>query len=61
MVERKYAAYFAIQREMAREEYKKKQEEERVKKHEKARHMKKAYARGGQRGLIRPRQQSADR
>jgi hypothetical protein len=53
MVERKCAAYFAIQREMAREEYKKKQEEERVKKHEKARHMKKAYARDGQRGLIR--------
>jgi hypothetical protein len=40
MVERKCTAYFAMQREMAHEEYKDKQEEERAWKHEKARRAK---------------------
>jgi hypothetical protein len=49
MVERKRAGYFDMQREMAREEYKKKQEEERAQKWEKARRVKKVYERGGER------------
>jgi hypothetical protein len=53
MVECKRAAYFAMQREMAREEYKEKQEEERARKHEKARCAKEAYARGGENALIK--------
>jgi hypothetical protein len=53
MVERKRAAYFAMQREMAREECKDKREEERPWKHEKARRAKEAYARGGERALIK--------
>jgi hypothetical protein len=36
MVEYKHAAYFAMQREMAHEEYKEKREEERAQKREKA-------------------------
>jgi hypothetical protein len=50
MAERKCAAYFAMQCEMARE-YKDKREKERAPKREKARHVKEAYARGGERVL----------
>jgi hypothetical protein len=55
MEERKCAAYFAIQREMDREEYKVKREEERARKHEKARRVKEAYARGGEKPLMKGR------
>jgi hypothetical protein len=55
MVERKCAAYFAMQREMAWEDYKDKREEERARKCEKARHAKEAYARGGGRALLKPK------
>jgi hypothetical protein len=51
MAERKHAAYFTMQREMARKEYKEKREEERERKREKARHVKEAYARGGEKML----------
>jgi hypothetical protein len=53
MTERKCAAYFAMQREMAHEVYKEKREEERARRHEKARHVKEAYARGGEKALIK--------
>jgi hypothetical protein len=36
MVERRHDAYFTMQREMDRDEYKQKREEERARKHEKA-------------------------
>jgi hypothetical protein len=52
MEERRRAAYFAIQHEMDREEYKEKQEE-RARKREKARCAKEAYARGGEKVLIK--------
>jgi hypothetical protein len=48
MMERKRITYFAMQREMAREEYKEKREEERAQKREKVRRAKKTYARGGE-------------
>jgi hypothetical protein len=47
MAEHKHATYFAMQREMAREDYKEKWEEERAWKRKKARRVKEAYARGG--------------
>jgi hypothetical protein len=47
MEERWCAALFARQREMGREEYKEKQEQETARKHEKARHEKEAYEQGG--------------
>jgi hypothetical protein len=53
MEERRCAAYFAMQHEMDREEYKEKREEERAQKCEKARRVKKAYARGGEKVLIK--------
>jgi hypothetical protein len=53
MVERKRAAYFAMKREMTREEYKEEREEERAQKREKARCAKEAYAKGGERALIK--------
>jgi stress-induced morphogen len=53
MVGRKRAAYFAMKREMAREEYKKKREEERAQKHEKAQRAKEVYAKGGERVLMK--------
>jgi hypothetical protein len=55
MEERRCAAYFVMQREMNHEEYKEKREEERVRKHEKARCAKEAYARGGEKALIKGR------
>jgi hypothetical protein len=48
----KRAAYFATKYEMDHEEYKAKREEERAQKHEKTRHAKKAYAKGGERALM---------
>jgi hypothetical protein len=51
MVERKRAAYFAMQREIKREEYKKKWEEERAQKREKARRVKEA--RDGEKVLMK--------
>jgi hypothetical protein len=53
MAGRKRAAYFAMKREMAREEYKEKREEERAQKHEKAQHAKEVYAKGGERVLMK--------
>jgi hypothetical protein len=53
MVERKRAGYFDMQREMAREEYKEKQEKERAQKREKARRAKKVYDRGGERAPMK--------
>jgi hypothetical protein len=50
--ERKCTAYFVMKRVMDREEYKEKREEERARKHEKARRVKEAYAKGGERALI---------
>jgi hypothetical protein len=51
--EHRRAAYFAMQCEMDREEYKEKREEERAQKREKARRAKEAYARGGEKALIK--------
>jgi hypothetical protein len=52
MEERRRAVYFAMQCEMDREEYKEMREEKRAQKHEKARRVKEAYARGGEKALI---------
>jgi hypothetical protein len=52
-VERRHAVFFARQREMDREEYKEKWEEERARKREKARHVKEAYERGGEKALVK--------
>jgi hypothetical protein len=52
-IERKHAAYFAMQREMAREEYKGKREEERAWKCEKAQHVKEVYDRVGEKALMK--------
>jgi hypothetical protein len=51
--ERRRAANFAIQREMDREEYKEKREEERARKHEKARRVKETYEQGGEKALMK--------
>jgi hypothetical protein len=51
--EHRRTAYFAMQREMDHEEYKEKWDEERARKREKARRAKEAYARGGEKALIR--------
>jgi hypothetical protein len=48
MEERRHANYFVMQCEMDCAEYKEKREEERPQKREKARRVKKAYARGGE-------------
>jgi hypothetical protein len=53
LVECRHAAYFAMQREMDREEYKEKRDEEMARKHEKAQRAKEAYARGGEKALIK--------
>jgi hypothetical protein len=52
IAERKHAAYFAMKREMDREEYKDKREE-RARKREKARHAKGVYAKDGERALMK--------
>jgi hypothetical protein len=51
MEEHRCATFFARQREMNREEYKKKREYERACKLEKAQHAKEAYERGGDEAL----------
>jgi hypothetical protein len=53
MEERRRAAYFAMQCEMDREEYKENREEERAWKHDKARRAKEAYGRGGEKALMK--------
>jgi hypothetical protein len=53
MAERRRAVFFARQREMDREEYKEKREEERARNHEKARCVKEAYERGGEKALVK--------
>jgi hypothetical protein len=53
MEERKCATYFAMQREMHREDYKEKREDERARKREKARCVKEAYTRGGEKALMK--------
>jgi hypothetical protein len=53
MEERRCVAYFAMQHEMDREEYKEKREEERAQKREKARHVKEVYSRGGEKALMK--------
>jgi hypothetical protein len=51
--EHRRAIFFGSQREMDREEYKEKREEERARKHEKARCAKAAYERGGEKALVK--------
>jgi hypothetical protein len=53
MEERRRAAYFTMQREMVREEYKGKREEERAQKRKKTRCAKEAYARSGEKALMK--------
>jgi hypothetical protein len=53
MEERRRVTYFAMKHEMNCEEYKEKREEERVRKCEKVRRAKEAYARGGERALMK--------
>jgi hypothetical protein len=53
MSERKHAAYFATRREMDCEQEKEKREEERARKREKARRAKEAFARGGDKALMK--------
>jgi sRNA-binding protein len=52
-VERRHVVFFAMQREMDREEYKEKREEERAEKREKARCAKEVYERGGEKALLK--------
>jgi hypothetical protein len=53
MEECRHAAYFDMQCEMDREEYKEKREEERAQKSEKARRAKEVFARGGEKALMK--------
>jgi hypothetical protein len=53
MEEHRRAAYFAMWRQMDHEEYKEKWEEERARKRAKAGRVKEAYARGGEKVLIK--------
>jgi hypothetical protein len=53
MAERKRAAYFAMKREVDREEYKEKWENERARKREKAWRVKQVYAEGDERALMK--------
>jgi hypothetical protein len=53
IIERKCAAYFVMKCEMDGDAYKEKQEDERARKREKARHVKEAYAKGGKRALMK--------
>jgi hypothetical protein len=52
MEEGRCAAYFVMQCEIDREEYKEKPEEERAHKREKTRSVKEVYARGGEKALM---------
>jgi hypothetical protein len=51
--EHRHVVFFASQREMDREEYKERQEEERARKREKARRAMAAYERGGEKALVK--------
>jgi hypothetical protein len=53
MEERKHAAYFAMHYKMDREQDKEKREEERARKCEKARRVKEAFARGGDKAAMK--------
>jgi hypothetical protein len=53
MEERRRATYFAMRREMAHEQEKEKREDERAHKCEKARRVKEAFARGGNKVLMK--------
>jgi hypothetical protein len=53
MAEHKHATYFVMKRDMDREEYKEKREEERARKCEKARRAKEACAKGGEKALMK--------
>jgi hypothetical protein len=53
MEERRCAAFFARQHEMDHEEYKAMREEERAQKREKARRVKEAFERGGEKVLMK--------
>jgi hypothetical protein len=53
MEEYKHATYFAMRREIDREQEKEKREEERARKCEKARCVKKAFATGGEKVLMK--------
>jgi hypothetical protein len=53
MAERRRDSYFAMQREMNHDEYKQKREEERARKRKKARRVKEAYERGGEKALMK--------
>jgi hypothetical protein len=53
MAERRHDAYFAMQREIDRDEYKEKREQERTRKRERARRAKEAYEQGGEEALRR--------
>jgi hypothetical protein len=53
MAKRKCVTYFAMKLEMDCGEYKEKRELERAQKCEKARHAKEAYAKGGERALMK--------
>jgi hypothetical protein len=53
MVERRRDAYFAMQREMDRGEYKEKREQKRARKRERAQQANEAYERGGEEALRR--------
>jgi hypothetical protein len=52
-MERRHVIFFARRREMDHEEYKTKREEERARKREKARRVKEAYERGGEKTLVK--------
>jgi hypothetical protein len=53
MEERRRVTNFTMHHEMAREECKEKREEEKARKHEKARRAKEAFARGGDKSLMK--------
>jgi hypothetical protein len=53
MAERRHDAYFAMQREIDRDEYKEKREQERTRKRERARRANEAYEQGGEEALRR--------
>jgi hypothetical protein len=53
MEERKCSTYFVMHREMDREQYKEKREEERAQKYEKTCHAEEVFARGGEYARIK--------
>jgi hypothetical protein len=53
IAEHSRVVFFTSQREMDREEYKEKREDERARKREKARRAKAVYERGGEKALVK--------